>query len=298
MYLYDKKLLEKCSCLICHKLVTATGLNQHYFKSHTEEGQLLVKNSRDKLKSYYSNLKDITTQKKKLILRIEQYNLNPKLCQLCQKPIEYRKKNKFCSSSCAAQVNNQQRPAKHPSRKSNTRSQTLKTFYQDKNQFCKISWCKVCKSIIKNSWRKCCSSKCLKLEQSRSGHYGGLKSSSIQITRSKDEIKLFELCSANFKNVKHNIPIVDGWDADIILEDYKVAILWNGPWHYKQMPHRNHSLLQVQTRDRIKIEALEKLGWNVIIFEDRFYTPKTAFNELISKFLVAGEGIEPSKGEL
>lgn len=84
MYLYDKKLLEKCSCLICHKLVTATGLNQHYFKSHTEEGQLLVKNSRDKLKSYYSNLKDITTQKKKLILRIEQYNLNPKLCQLCQ----------------------------------------------------------------------------------------------------------------------------------------------------------------------------------------------------------------------
>lgn len=39
--------------------------------------------------------------------RIEDYNKNPKLCACCQSPIDYmRRKNKYCSKSCSAKVNN------------------------------------------------------------------------------------------------------------------------------------------------------------------------------------------------
>lgn len=118
---------------------------------------------------------------------------------------------------------------------------------------------------------------------------GGRKSASNKCKRSKDEMTLFELCSSYFLNVSHNQPFFNGWDADILIHDIKTAILWNGPWHYKEMGFSNHSLLQVQNRDKIKINEIKNLGWNILIFEDRFYTPEQAFNEL-----VAGEGNAPS----
>ena len=36
------------------------------------------------------------------------------------------------------------------------------------------------------------------------------------------------------KNVKHNEAIFNGWDADVIIEDIKLAVLWNGKWHYEK----------------------------------------------------------------
>jgi len=74
---------------------------------------------------------------------------------------------------------------------------------------------------------------------------------------------------------------VDGWDADVIIDDLKFAVLWNGPWHYRQMPLNNHSLIQVQTRDRIKIKTLSNNGWTVLVFEDRHFTPITAFQNIL-----------------
>ena len=108
----------------------------------------------------------------------------------------------------------------------------------------------------------------------------GRKSASMITRRSKDEIKLFELCKSYFSNVTSNEIIIDGWDADIVLKNEMIAILWNGPWHYKQMPHNNHSLSQVQNRDRIKSKMLTNAGYKVAIYEDRTYTPEKAFNEI------------------
>jgi hypothetical protein len=104
----------------------------------------------------------------------------------------------------------------------------------------------------------------------------GQSAASKIILRSKDEIALFKLCLDYFINVGHNTVITDGWDADIILNNQKIAVLWNGPWHYKEMPGLKHSLLQVQTRDMIKIKLFEDLGWKVVIFEDRHFTPDSA----------------------
>ena len=68
--------------------------------------------------------------------------------------------------------------------------------------------------------------------------------------------------------------------ALIVIPSKHVAILWNGPWHYKEMPLSNHSLAQVQNRDRIKIHLFESMGWKVFVFEDRHFSPQSAFDHL------------------
>jgi len=82
---------------------------------------------------------------------------------------------------------------------------------------------------------------------------GGLKSCYIQqeTRRSKNEIEFSNLCKLLFKNVLTNEQIFNGWDADIILPNEKIAILWNGKWHYEKITknisgytsYRNHALL-------------------------------------------------------
>ncbi len=186
--------------------------------------------------------------------------------------------NKFCTNSCAAKFNNRLRPAGHPSRVSpnSNRGKNVRI----KKEYCKISWCRICGSLIKNSGRSTCSERCLHL----SWQDGGKKSASKRIRRSRDEITLFELCKSHYVSVRHNESLVNGWDADIIIDDTKTAILWNGPWHYQEMPGlKKHSLSQVQTRDKIKIDQLSLAGWNVMIFEDRHYTPEIAFQSILKQ---------------
>lgn len=69
------------------------------------------------------------------------------------------------------------------------------------------------------------------------------------------------------EKVLHNAPIFNGWDADIILLDYKIAILWNGPWHYRQIIE-TQSLAQVQTRDKIKYNEIIAAGFTPYIIKD------------------------------
>lgn len=58
---------------------------------------------------------------------------------------------------------------------------------------------------------------------------------------------------------------VNGYQIYKISE--KIAILWNGIWHYKQIS-KSQSLLQVQTRDKIKIDIIEKAGYIPYIIKD------------------------------
>ena len=78
--------------------------------------------------------------------------------------------------------------------------------------------------------------------------------------RSKNEKEFCLLCEQYFNNVEHNKNIFNGWDADIILYDYKIAVLWNGPWHYKEISHTT-TLKQIQNRDKIKINEVKNCNW-------------------------------------
>lgn len=126
------------------------------------------------------------------------------------------------------------------------------------------------------------------IEAFKQASNGGKKSASVRHTRSKDEIKLYELLRVTHPAILANHIIADGWDADIVLPDQMVAIMWNGPWHYRQMPQKNHSLEQVQNRDKIKRELFESLGWTVVVYEDRSFSPQSAFEDLQKKIIGSG----------
>jgi hypothetical protein len=132
--------------------------------------------------------------------------------------------------------------------------------------------CVYCKKIFvaKKKAQKYCSKTCTcsyKNEFFNMAHNAGIKSSTLQFRRSKNEIYFSELCKNHFHNVKTNENIFNGWDADIIIEDLKIAVLWNGKWHYEKITEK-HSLKQVQNRDRIKLKEIKSCGYKSYIIKD------------------------------
>ena len=123
-------------------------------------------------------------------------------------------------------------------------------------------------------------------EQREKLSLGGRHSVEIQgdKRRSKNEIKFCKLCEEYFDNVKHNECIFNGWDADIIIEDIKFAVLWNGPWHYKQIT-KSHSVKQTQNRDKIKVKEIEECGWTPYIIKDMGKANKDFVKEKFDEFL-------------
>lgn len=77
-----------------------------------------------------------------------------------------------------------------------------------------------------------------------------------------------DLCKSVFKNVLENEAMFNGWDADIILPDYKIAVLWNGNWHFKKITQA-HSVEQVKNRDKIKLDEIRKFGYVPYTIEDK-----------------------------
>jgi len=97
----------------------------------------------------------------------------------------------------------------------------------------------------------------------------GQKSAVVQAAnrRSKNEICFAEYCKSHFDNVLTNEQMFNGWDADVILPDLKVAILWNGKWHYEEIMEGT-SLKQIQNRDRIKLKEIRKAGYEPYVIKD------------------------------
>lgn len=102
--------------------------------------------------------------------------------------------------------------------------------------------------------------------------------------RSKNEKLFASLCEERFNKVLTNEPIFNGWDADVIIEDLKVAVLWNGKWHYEKITEK-HSVKQVQNRDRIKIKEIEKAGYKPYVIKDMGRYNKNFVKKEFSFFL-------------
>lgn len=99
------------------------------------------------------------------------------------------------------------------------------------------------------------------------GRKAGLKSVQSQVKSSKNEIIFAELCKFKFQNVETNKAIFNGWDADVIIHDLKIAVLWNGKWHYEKC-NSKHSVKQVQNRDQIKIKEILSCGYIPYVIKD------------------------------
>lgn len=132
--------------------------------------------------------------------------------------------------------------------------------------------CKYCNNAIPYELRDnktCGNAECVQALKDRGARKGGTTSAAKMVKRSKNEIAFCELCEEHFgiDNVLHNVVMFNGWDADIILLKEKIAILWNGPWHYRKIKS-NHSVKQVQNRDKIKIKEIEQCGFIPYIIKD------------------------------
>ncbi len=224
-------------------------------------------------------------------------NYKPKKCLKCKSLIPFeRKTSLYCSISCG-------NSRTHTEETNKKRRESLIRYYDSIEKkrvsydiicsFCNQTHTRNKRPYNKSGLYSCAKDECkakLLLSLSKMGaRKGGQASAAKRVKRSKQEIELFNLLSKHFANIGHNEPIANGWDADILLYDHKIAILWNGPWHYREMGFSKHSLDQVVNRDCIKIQEFENIGWKVKIYQDNQWTPETA---MIDVLLGAGSRFE------
>ena len=184
----------------------------------------------------------------------------------------------FCSPSCSAKYNNRNRevPVKKIFKcacgvevpvKFSEPTCCKKCLVKNRTRP-NVSICIKCKesflSTSRPGRRKYCD-KCLNILRSDNGREQGKKQNTNR--RSKNEILFAELCKSVFECVLENPKIFNGWDADVVIEDLKVAILWNGKWHYEKL-RKNHHIKMVQNRDSIKQREIEKTGYTCYIIKD------------------------------
>lgn len=198
------------------------------------------------------------------------------------------KLKKFCSRSCA-------------NKRIITDEVKEKISFTLKSKETKQYKCKVCGKLYKYqkgiSTKSVCSKECRNYMNTHRNEFlteaslkriseGGRNSAKAQgdSKRSKNEIYFYELCKQRFNQVLHNECIFNGWDADIIIEDLKIAVLWNGPWHYKKIKE-NHSVEQVQNRDKIKINEIKRAGYIPYIIQDMGKYNKYFVEEQFNIFL-------------
>jgi hypothetical protein len=197
-------------------------------------------------------------------------------CNKCQNSFQVEEREKlfpqkelyFCSRSCA---NSHLRSDESK----NKTSQSLKNKRIDNGilrEIDKEKNCKQCNKVFYNKIKRvefCCRScaASYKMNSSQASRMG-LKSvgSQKETRRSKNEIYFAELCKQKFV-ILENVPMFNGWDADVVIPELKLAILWNGAWHYKQIK-KDHSVSQVQNRDKIKLKEIAKFGYESYVIKD------------------------------
>jgi len=215
--------------------------------------------------------------------KLDQWIKEEHRCEHCGKIMtEFYGSGRFCSQSCA---NSKIQTSEINKKRGNTlHNNKVKEYYKNPN------FCKICGKILpyeyKRRRKKTCSEECHIQLLKNNGLKGGLNSAQNQNRRSKNEIEFCELCEEYFgkDNVLHNEPIFNGWDADIIIPELKIAIVWNGIWHYKQI-YTKQSLKQIQNRDNLKIQKIKENEYIPYIIKDMGKYNKKKVKEEFNKLL-------------
>lgn len=174
---------------------------------------------------------------------------------------------KYCSCSCSITCRNRGRQQSEETRRKI--SQAL-TRFPKTPRLCVFCGAKFTPKKRKQTY---CSNDCVLKKVHTSPGFkaqcrkAGRISAAITVRRSKNERYMADLCEEHFDLVWTNRPMFNGWDADIILPDIKLAILWNGVWHYKKVTEK-HSLSQVQNRDVIKMREIKQCGYTPYVIKD------------------------------
>lgn len=203
------------------------------------------------------------------------------ICEKCK--VEHHVKygsGRFCSQSCARSFStlyrrkeiNEKVSSKVKSNLEKDGKQALRFDFKCKNCGLRklIKWSKrnkkFCSISCSQKWRFNKLNPDFEFNKIKAINVGKLSAAS-QKRRSKNEIYFSELCSLDFK-ISTNEPFFNGWDADIIIHDLNIAILWNGPWHYIEIMKKGNTLKRIQNRDKIKIKEIVDKGYEPYIVKD------------------------------
>lgn len=168
--------------------------------------------------------------------------------------------NHFCSKSCSAKYNNSRREMTEEHKKNI--SNGLKKYAEEKFviPFKLINASKICEGCkkefeydnIDDPNRKYCGKKC---GRKYGGKKGGTVSASKQKKRSKAEMLFADMCMDHFgkDDILMNESLFEDkngnfWDCDIYIKSLKIAILYNGIWHYKKVTDKTLSRTGSVTR--------------------------------------------------
>lgn len=144
----------------------------------------------------------------------------------------------------------------------------------------KCTWC-LNNYNVKHRKQTFCSKKCStnnllkdpEVNKER-GRIGGNKSMLTLCRRSKGEIDFANLCidyfgneniicnQLFFKDKNNNL-----WDADIIITHLKIAVLYNGVFHYKKV-YKDQKLERMIAKDRLKEKIIIQNGYTYYIVKD------------------------------
>ena len=265
--------IYKCAC--GREFMNAQQFNGH--KSHCKTHQLDKYGNLDiynKVKSAFSSGASISRKrqsekaKEKRKILAQKWIDEKRQCENCGKIMAvFYGSGRFCSRSCANTRQHSDETKAKIGKSGLNRvykrdiSKNVISYERNPNR------CTQCGKALSYNirFRKTCSDECLHTLRSELGK----KLVALQNLRSKNEIAFCELCEQYFgkENVLHNAVMFNGWDADIIIPSLKVAILWNGPWHYIEIS-KTQKLKQVQNRDRIKLREIINCGYRPYIIED------------------------------
>ena len=224
-------------------------------------------------------------------------------CKQCGKNIT---NPKFCNNSCAATYNNKNRGKRSEESKQKTRNSMLtservkealkrrrkryingerrSSSLKGKEISKRIIWeCPVCQKKLRlteqqASKRKYCSGTCR----------NSVNNKVIRGTRSKAEMVLEQKIKDNFSKLKfytNDRATLNGKELDFYFPDLKIAIEWNGIYHYKNI-HKSKTWSRIKKNDKRKRELCDSKDIELIVVKDltsskKFIEEKT--DEIIEK---------------
>ena len=186
-----------------------------------------------------------------------------RVCEKCGKSFENKSLwslRRFCSKSCA---NSHEVSEEQKKKTSETLLAKSRKFPRPVCKDCGKELCLTCKS---GYCREHVNKHRVTTEAQRERYREiGKQNAAKHDSRSKNEIRFFELIQEKFPDALPNEPMFNGWDADIVIPSKKIAILWNGAWHYKDLLG---GLKKIQNRDKIKYKEIVKKGYMPYIVVD------------------------------
>ena len=214
-------------------------------------------------------------------------------------PNSKSKLSRYCSPYCAHVRNISENTKKSISDKLRSKPHKINKKQKERKQRkYKVKICKECNKEYTKGLKRFCSVECknkfhsrpkvISEETRRKLSVAGRHSAATmnELRRSKNEILFCKMCEDKFGNVGHNVPMFNGWDADVLLYDYKIAVHWNGKWHYVSVIEKGHSTLKsIQNRDKIKHSEIDKAGWIQYNIKDMGKFNKNFVNQEFVKFV-------------